>query len=459
VSEAAVAGLGGKPKLLIVDDDEDLRRQMRWALADEYEVLLAGDRLAAVDAVRAQRPSVVTLDLGLPPDAQGAAEGFATLMQIQQLEDPPKVVVITGREERDHALRAVDQGAYDYFCKPIQAEELKVVLRRALYLQRLEQENRDLHRRTTRRGFEDMLGGSPAMEAVFVAVRKVAVTDAPVLVIGESGTGKELVARAVHRLGSRQKGPFVAINCGAIPENLLESELFGHEKGAFTGAHVQRKGRIETAHGGTLFLDEIGDLPLPLQVKLLRFLQEKKIERVGGRQEIAVDARVVAATNADLRQAMREGRFREDLYYRIGVVVISVPPLRDRGDDVLVLASAFLQQYAAESRKRTSGFTRDAVEALQAHAWPGNVRELENRVKRAVVMAETPRITAADLELEGVQRPGGRALRDVRAELERETVQRALAKHKGNVTRTAAELGISRPTLYGLFEKLGIPRE
>jgi two-component system NtrC family response regulator len=453
------AGIPPKPRLLIVEDDEDVRMQMRWALADEYEVLLAGDRLAAVDAVRAQRPSVVTLDLGLPPDAQGAAEGFATLMQIQQLEDPPKVVVITGREERDHALRAVDEGAYDYFCKPIQAEELKVVLRRALYLQRLEQENRELHRQTTRRGFEDMLGSSPVMEAVFVAVRKVAVTDAPVLVIGESGTGKELVARAVHRLGSRQKAPFVAINCGAIPENLLESELFGHEKGAFTGAHVMRKGRIETAHGGTLFLDEIGDLPPPLQVKLLRFLQEKKIERVGGRQEIPVDVRVVAATNADLRQAMREGRFREDLYYRIGVVVISVPPLRDRGDDVLVLASSFLQQYAAESRKRTSGFTRDAVEALQAHAWPGNVRELENRVKRAVVMAETPRITAADLELEGVERLGGRALRDVRAELERETVQRALAKHKGNVTRTAAELGISRPTLYGLFEKLGIPRE
>jgi two-component system NtrC family response regulator len=459
MSSGPPAGLAPKPKLLIVDDDEDLRRQMRWALADEYEVLLAGDRLAAVDTARAQRPSVVTLDLGLPPDAQGAAEGFATLMQIQQLEDPPKVVVITGREERDYALRAVDQGAYDYFCKPIQAEELKVVLRRALYLQRIEQENRDMQRRTTRRGFEDMLGASPSMQAVFAAVRKVAVTDAPVLVIGESGTGKELVARAVHRLGARSKGPFVAINCGAIPENLLESELFGHEKGAFTGAHMQRKGRIETAHGGTLFLDEIGDLPLPLQVKLLRFLQERRIERVGGRQEIAVDARVVAATNADLRQAMRDGRFREDLYYRIGVVVIAVPPLRDRNDDVLVLAAAFLQQYAAETHKRTGGFSREALAALQAHTWPGNVRELENRVKRAVVMAESPRILPADLELDGVIPVEGRALRDVRAELERETVQRALAKHKGNVTRTAAELGVSRPTLYALIEKLGIPRE
>jgi two-component system NtrC family response regulator len=290
-------------------------------------------------------------------------------------------------------------------------------------------------------------------------VRKVAVSDAPVLVVGESGTGKELVARAVHRLGSRSKGPFVAINCGAIPENLLESELFGHEKGAFTGAHVQRKGRIETAHGGTLFLDEIGDLPLPLQVKLLRFLQEHRIERVGGRQEIPVDVRVLAATNADLRLAMRDGRFREDLYYRIGVVVVAIPPLRDRGEDVLVLASAFLQQYAAESRKRAITFSREALAALQGHAWPGNVRELENRVKRAVVMAETPRILPADLELDGVVAPEGRALREVRADLERETIQRALAKHKGNVTRTAAELGVSRPTLYGLIEKLGIARE
>jgi two-component system, NtrC family, response regulator len=458
VSEGT-APLASKPRLLIVDDDEDLRRQMRWALADEYEVLLAGDRLAAIDTVRAQRPAVVTLDLGLPPDAQGAAEGFATLLQIQQLEDPPKVVVITGREERDYALQAVSQGAYDYFCKPIQADELKVVLRRALYLQRLEQENRELQRRASRRGFEEMLGSSPPMEAVFAAVRKVAVTDAPVLVVGESGTGKELVARAIHRLGVRHKGPFVAINCGAIPDNLLESELFGHEKGAFTGAHMQRKGRIETAHGGTLFLDEIGDLPLPLQVKLLRFLQERRIERVGGRQEIPVDVRVLAATNADLRQAMREGRFREDLYYRIGVVVVSAPPLRDRGDDVLLLAAAFLQRYALESRKRTSGFSREALAALQAHQWPGNVRELENRVKRAVVMAETPRILPADLELDGVVAPESRPLRDVRADLERETVQRALARHKGNVTRAAAELGVSRPTLYGLIEKLGIPRD
>jgi len=446
-----------KPKLLIVEDDDDLRRQMRWALADDYDVVLAGDRAAALEAVREHRPPVVTLDLGLPPEAQGAAEGFATLADIQRVDEAPKVVVITGREERDYALRAVDQGAYDYFCKPIQADELKVVLRRALYLYRLEQENRELQRRN-HGGFEDMLGTSPQMDPVFAAVRKVAVSDAPVLIVGESGTGKELVARAVHRLSPRHKAPFVTINCGAIPENLLESELFGHEKGAFTGAHVQRKGRIETAHGGTLFLDEVGELPPPLQVKLLRFLQEKRLEHVGGRQEIAVDARVVAATNADLKQAMREGRFREDLYYRIGVVVIPVPPLRERGDDVDLLATAFLQRHAAEGRRRLNGFTREALAAIQAHAWPGNVRELENRVKRAVVMAEGTRITPADLELESVTAADGRALRDMRADLERETIRRSLAKNKGNVSRTAADLGVSRPTLYGLMEKLGIGR-
>jgi two-component system NtrC family response regulator len=446
-----------RPKLLIVEDDEDVRRQMRWALADEYDVLLAGDRAAALEAVRAHRPPVVTLDLGLPPEAQGAAEGFATLADIQQLDGAPKVVVITGREEREHALRAVDRGAYDYFCKPIQAEELKVVLRRALYLHRLEEENRQLQRHD-HGGFEDMLGTSPPMEAVFGAMRKVAGTDAPVLIVGESGTGKELVARAIHRMGARGKRPFVPINCGAIPENLLESELFGHEKGAFTGAHVQRKGRIEMAHGGTLFLDEIGELSLPLQVKLLRFLQERRLERVGGRQEIVVDARVVSATNAELKQAMREGRFREDLYYRIGVVVIALPPLRERGSDPSLLAAAFLQRHAAEGRRRLSGFTREALAAIQAHAWPGNVRELENRVKRAVVMAEGGRVTPSDLELESVSAADGRALRTARADLERETIRRALAKNQGNVSRTAAELGVSRPTLYDLMDKLGITR-
>ena len=446
-----------KPKLLIVDDDEDLRTQMRWALASEYEVILAGDRLSALDALRAQQPAIVTLDLGLPPDAGGASEGFAALTQILRLADPPKVIVITGREERQYALQAVEEGAYDYFCKPIQVEELKVVLRRALHLQLIEQENRELLRRDHRQGLEDILGTSSAMQDVFASIRKVANTDAPVLILGESGTGKELVARAIHRLGARHRGPFVAINCGAIPDNLLESELFGHEKGAFTGAHAQRKGRIEMAAGGTLFLDEIGELSPPLQVKLLRFLQERRIERVGGRQEIPVDVRVLSATNVNLKDAMRTGRFREDLYYRIGVVTVSLPPLRERGDDVSLLATAFLQRYAAEAKRRIQGFSRDAMAALQVYAWPGNVRELENRVKRAIVMAEGARVTPADLELDAAA-PAGRGLRDARAELERETIQRTLSRYRGNVSRTAAELGVSRPTLYGLMEKLGIGR-
>ena len=447
-----------KPKLLIVDDDEDLRTQMRWALADEYEVLLAGDRAGALEMLRSQRPPVVTLDLGLPPDAGGATEGFATLGQIERLTDPPKVVVITGRAERDYALKAVDQGAYDYFCKPIQVDELKVILRRALNLHQLEEENRERQRKDQGQGFEDILGASPPLQEVFTAVRKVASASAPVLILGESGTGKELVARAIHHRSARHRGPFVAINCGAIPDNLLESELFGHEKGAFTGAHVQRKGRIETAQGGTLFLDEIGDLSLVLQVKLLRFLQERRLERVGGRQEIPVDVRVLSATNANLKQAMREGRFREDLYYRLGVVTISLPLLRERGADITLLATAFLERYAAEAGRRISGFSQDALAALEAHAWPGNVRELENRVKRAVVMAEGARVTPADLELDSPVPPEGRPLRDVRADLERETIQRALDRNKGNVSRTAAQLGVSRPTLYGLMEKLGIAR-
>ena len=447
-----------KPKLLVVDDDEDLRTQMRWALGDEYDVVMAADRLEALEMLRLHQPPVVTLDLGLPPDAGGAAEGFTALAQMQMLREPPKVIVITGREEREYALQAVDQGAYDYFCKPIEAQDLKVILRRAVFNHRLEQENRALQRRSLQQGFEDMLGTSPAMQEVFTAVRKVAATDTPVLILGESGTGKELVARAIHGLAQRRKGPFVAINCGAIPDNLLESELFGHEKGAFTGAHTLRKGRIELAHGGTLFLDEIGDLSPVLQVKLLRFLQERRFERVGGRQEIAVDIRLLSATNANLKQAMREGRFREDLYYRIGVVVISIPPLRERGDDVTLLATTFLERYATEARRRIQGFSREALGVLQAYPWPGNVRELENRVKRAVVMAEGVRITPADLELDSGERIEGRPLRDVRAELERETIQRALARNRGNVSRTATELGVSRPTLYGMMEKLGIAR-
>ncbi|HEY7923833.1 MAG TPA: PEP-CTERM-box response regulator transcription factor [Vicinamibacteria bacterium] len=449
--------MNSKPRLLVVDDDADLRGQMRWALADEFEVSLAGDREEALARARDDQPAVITLDLGLPPHPGGVEEGFATLEALRLADAAAKVVVITGREERAHALRAVDQGAYDFFVKPIDVEELKVVLRRALKLHALERENREL-RQQTASDFEGMLGTSSRMQEVYASIRKVATVDAPVLVLGESGTGKELAAHAIHRLGARSAGPFVPINCGAIPEALLESELFGHEKGSFTGAHAQRRGRIETASGGTLFLDEIGELPTSLQVKLLRFLQDHKVERVGGRATIAVDVRVVTATNADLPKLLAEGRFREDLYYRIGVVTLSMPPLRDREDDVVMIAETFARRYAADAGRKLTGFAKDAVAAMRAHAWPGNVRELENRARRAAVMAEGPRITAADLELEKGATSARQGLRELRAGLERDTIKAALKRNRGNISQTATELGISRPTLYGLLSKFGIER-
>jgi two-component system NtrC family response regulator len=446
-----------KPRLLVVDDDEDLRTQMRWALADEFEISLAGSREEALAQARAAAPAVVTLDLGLPPHPGGVEEGFATLEELHAADSEAKVVVITGRADRAHALRAIDQGAYDFFVKPIDVEELKVVLRRALKLHALERENREL-RQQAASAFEGMLGTSPRMQEVFASIRKVATVDAPVLVLGESGTGKELAAHAIHRLGARSAGPFVPINCGAIPEALLESELFGHEKGSFTGAHAQRRGRIETANGGTLFLDEIGELPTALQVKLLRFLQDHKLERIGGRTAIAVDVRVLTATNADLQKLMAEGRFREDLYYRIGVVTLTLPPLRDREDDVAQIAEALARRYAGEAGRKLTGFAKDALVALRAHAWPGNVRELENRVRRAAVMAEGSRITAADLELAAGAVTGRQGLRELRAGLEKETISAALKRNRGNISQTASELGISRPTLYGLLTKFGIER-
>jgi two-component system NtrC family response regulator len=447
-----------KPKLLIIDDDEEIRTQMKWALAQDYEVFMAEDRQSALGVLKAQRPAVVTLDLGLPPHPRGVEEGFGTLSDILQEDASAKVIVITGREEREHALEAIGQGAYDFFRKPIQVDELKVIIRRALYVYQLEQEYRELQqfRDDT---FEEMLGASPQMQEVFATIRRVATTDTPVLIAGESGTGKELVARAIHRRSRRHEGPFHVINCGAIPENLLESELFGHEKGAFTGAHTQRKGRIELAQSGTLLLDEIGECPLSLQVKLLRFLQEHQMERVGGRETLTVDARVLAATNRNLQQAMREGQFREDLYYRVGVVNIGLPPLRERGEDILLLANALLRRYALENQKKVVGFNRQALATLQTYGWPGNVRELENRIKRAVIMAEGPRVAPEDLELTSTHTPyEGRTLREAREALEKDLIQRVLAKNKGNITRAAAELGVSRPTLHELLTKYGIAR-
>jgi two-component system NtrC family response regulator len=370
------------------------------------------------------------------------------------------VIIITGRGEKENALRAVAQGAYDFFYKPIQLDELKVVLGRAFYLSQLEHEQQALQERLSGNTFEGMLGICPKMQDIFSIIRKISATDAPVLIMGESGTGKELVARAVHRLSIRKSNPFIVINCGAIPENLLESELFGHEKGSFTGAHVQRKGRIEMAEGGTLFLDEIGELPLSLQVKILRFLQERVVERVGGRELIEVDIRVIAATNRDLKEAMKEGTFREDLYFRLGVIFISLPSLREREGDVLLLAKAFLERYSDENRKKIKGFTDEAIGAVEQYQWPGNVRELENRIKRAVIMAEGSKITPADLDLAvPVSLHKGIGLKEARDALEKELILKALARSSGNLTKAAQELGISRPTMYDLMEKFGIPKE
>jgi two-component system NtrC family response regulator len=449
-----------KAKLLIVEDNSSIATQMKWALAQEYEVFLAEDRVSALKLFGEEMPPVVTLDLGLPPHPGDVEEGFQTLSAIIERDSFTKVIVITGQDEKENALRAIGKGAYDFFCKPVQIEELKIVLSRAFYLSQLEREHRELQERLKIEPFEEMIGTSPQVQNVFTSIRKVATSDAPVLITGESGTGKELAARAIHRLSNRKDGLFVAINCSAIPETLLESELFGHEKGAFTGAHIQRKGRFEKAHEGSLFLDEIGELPGHLQVKLLRFLQEQKIERIGGREEISVDVRIMAASNRDLKEAMKDGRFREDLYYRLGVVVISLPPLREREGDILVLATALLQRFSRENRRKITGFSQQAIRALELHAWPGNVRELENRVKRAVIMAEGTKITPKDLELSSpFEKYEGKGLKEAREALERDLIERSLSKHKGSITQAATELGISRPNLYDLMEKLGINKQ
>jgi two-component system, NtrC family, response regulator len=369
------------------------------------------------------------------------------------------VIVVSGQSDRQNALRAVGAGAYDFLCKPVDMDELKLVLQRAVYVAELEREYRAVQQSTRPEVFEDMVGASPQMQDVFAFVRKVATTSAPVLILGENGTGKEMVARALHRRSRQSAGPFVPINCHAIPENLLESELFGHEKGSFTGAHAQRRGLIESAAGGTLFLDEIGEMPLPLQVKLLRFLQEKTFQRVGGRQEIQSDARVVAATNINLKESVAGGKFREDLYFRLAVLVVTLPALRERGDDVGLVAREFLRRYGVQHGKPGLSFAPDALRALNLHAWPGNIRELQNRVQRAIIMAEGKRVTAGDLELADDRNAlPPRTLKETREHVERDLVQDALRRHGGKITSAALELGISRPTLYELMEKLGIAR-
>jgi two-component system NtrC family response regulator len=447
-----------KPVILIVDDDEAIRTQMKWALSDKYEIVLAEDRTSAVEAFRKNNPVVSLLDLGLPPQPNDPDEGLATLAELLAIDQITKVIVVSGQAEKKNALEAVGAGAYDFLCKPVDPDELKLLLQRCIYLDGLEREYRELQIANRLDNFEDMLGTSSQMQGVFAFIRKVAATTAPVLLLGESGTGKEMAALAIHRRSSRKDGPFVPINCNAIPETLLESELFGHEKGAFTGATMQRKGLVDTAAGGTLFLDEIGDLPPLIQVKLLRFLQERKFQRVGGRIELESDARVVAATNADLKEKIGAGQFREDLYFRLAVIVISLPPLRERGDDVSLLAQEFLQRYAVQNGKKNLSFTPGAVRAIKCHDWSGNVRELQNRVKRSVIMADSRRITPEDLELS--LEPGRSvSLKEARENTEREMIKQALRKHLGQITAAAAELSISRPTLYELMEKLKISRE
>jgi two-component system, NtrC family, response regulator len=451
-----------KPKILIVDDDEAIRTQMKWALSEHYEVHFAEDRKAAGEGFETNSPAVTLLDLGLPPRPNECDEGLGALSDILAIDNTAKVIIISGQSEKQNAIEAVGAGAYDFLCKPVDMEELRLLLRRCIHVVELEKEYHKLQQSQRSDVFEDMLGTSPQMQAVFALIRKVAATNAPVLLLGESGTGKEMAAAAIHRRSTRKDGPFVAINCNAIPESLLESELFGHEKGSFTGAHVQRKGLLETASGGTLFLDEIGELPPAIQVKLLRFLQEQRLQRVGGRQEIQVDTRLVAATNADLKELINNGKFREDLYFRLAVVSIRLLPLRERGEDIGFLAREFLQRYSDQDGRPKMVFAPDALRAINSHVWPGNVRELQNRVKRGVIMASGSRVTAKDLELQrekGVVASGATTLRQAREHVEREMIEQALKKHSGKITSAAADLGISRPTFYELMEKLGIPNE
>jgi two-component system NtrC family response regulator len=445
-----------KQKILLVEDDPGLQKQLKWSLAD-YEMIMAGDRDSAIAQLRRHEPPVVLLDLGLPPDADGATEGLAALQQILSLAPATKIIVVTGNLDRGNAVQAIRLGAYDFFQKPFDPDVLALMIERALHLYALEQENRLLTARQREPALKGLITASEPMLKICRTVEKVAPANATVLLLGESGTGKEVLARGVHELSPRAEKRFVAINCAAIPDTLLESELFGYEKGAFTGAAKQTIGKIEYANEGTLFLDEIGDLPMPLQAKLLRFLQERVIERLGGRGEIPVDVRVVCATHRDLAGMIREGSFREDLYYRLSEISISIPPLRERPGDAVLLAQAFLERYARELGRSLKGFTADALRALEAHSWPGNVREMENLVKRATIMAEGNQITAADLGLApGGAEPQPINLRQARENAERQAVSRALAQSDGSIAQAAELLGITRPTLYDLMAKIGL---
>ena len=446
-----------KPKLLIVEDDEGLQAQLKWAYED-FDVILADTRETAVAAVRAEEPAVVTLDLGLPPDPDGTSEGFAVLEAIMAIKPDTKVIVASGHDARESALRAVEEGAYDFYQKPVDIDTLGLIVQRAYRLHQIESENRRLAEQIgdERTVLGSMITAAPEMAKVARTIERVAPTNVSVMLLGASGTGKELLARGVHDCSVRKDGSFVAINCAAIPENLLESELFGHEKGAFTGAVKTTPGKIELADGGTLFLDEVGDIPLPLQVKLLRFLQERTIERVGGRKAISVDTRIVCATHQDLEAMIGAGTFREDLFYRLAEIVVKVPPLSERPGDAVLLAKHFLTRLAKEMNPQVKGFAPDALAAIDSWAWPGNVRELENRVKRAVIMADSKLVTAEDLDLTQSAADGADIalnLKAAREQADRRMIRQALARSEGNISNTAKLLGISRPTLYDLLKQ------
>ena len=447
--------------ILIVDDDAGIRDQLRWALEADYQIVMAGTAQEALAVCREARPDLVLLDITLS-DCETDPTGMDLLPQLTESDPFRKVIMVTGSTERAHALDAIERGVVDFYQKPINLDELKTIIRRALYVQKLERENRDYRTRLTAKpGLAGIIGDSEPMRNVFHLIETVAPTEYTVLITGSSGTGKELVARAIHDQSERRGQRFVAINCGAIPEELLESELFGHEKGSFTGAQYKKDGKFEVAHGGTVFLDEIGDLSPRLQVKLLRFLQDHTIERVGSTKLIDLDVRVLAATNADLEVAVKERRFREDLFYRLAVITIHLPDLRDRSDDLKLLAEYFLTQFAEENRKKRIAFSTGAHEAMAAHVWPGNIRELENRIKRAVILAHGPKIEPLDLGLESVASLESTDTLDLaaaRERAERETITRAMTLASGNVSRAAKMLGISRTTLYYLLEKIGGPR-
>ncbi len=442
--------------LLIVEDDPALQKQLRWSF-DQYETLTAGDRESALAQIHRHQPPVVTMDLGLPPDADSVSEGFRLLEQIISIAPDTKVIVLTGQNDQANALRAVALGAYDFFAKPFEPELLSLTIDRAFRLHELQQENRRLQSLQHPSALGGLLTRDAGMQKICRTIEKVAGSNATVLLLGESGTGKEVLARGLHEASPRKNARFVAINCAAIPDNLLESELFGYEKGAFTGAAKTTPGKIEAAHGGTLMLDEIGDLPMSLQAKLLRFLQERVIERLGGRQEIPVDVRIVCATHQDLKSHIKEARFREDLFYRLAEIVVDIPPLRKRDGDAALLAHAFVHRFAIEHKRGSMTLTEDAVRAVESHPWPGNIRELENAIKRAVIMADSQQITREDIGLEHLDSTNDFIdLRQVREDAERRAVALALSRADGNMVRAAEILGISRPTLYDLMHRLGL---